>query len=480
MTSSPAIYKPREYADAVWSHLEAQPRAGLLVGMGGGKTSLVLYHLSAMALTLGRTPTTLVIAPKRVANNVWGHEHEQWIGLGHLRVSVVLGTAEERKAALRKDADIYSINYENIEWLLHELDGAWPFECVVCDESTKLAGFRGSWRKHKATGKVSYYKGGTARAAELGRWAHKTKYWINLTGTFTSQGIAKAWGQTWFLDYGKALGGTYTAFTDKWFRQRIGTSKEAAVFEPWGQGAIDEILERIKPLYISIDMYKYFDVEKPNYIRVPIDMPDKLRKQYKALHDQSVLALSEETVITAVNAGAKINKCLQFTSGAMYDDDKIVHHIHDLKLDALESLVNELEGAPLIVAYWYKPEIDKILKKFPQAVKLDDKKETEDRWNRGEIPMLLVSPGSAAHGLSLQHGGNNMCIYTLMHSNELFSQLVERIGPIRQKQSGYERLCNVYLLECKGTWDEKIWASLMAHQSFEQMVKDVLDYERTV
>jgi hypothetical protein len=453
------------------------PRCGVNIGMGGGKTSLTLFHLAMQHLLTGSTPRTLVIGPKRVAKNVWAAETKLWHGLGHLRTSVIIGTPEQRQAALRADADIYTINFENIEWLVKTLDGAWPFECVVCDESTKLAGFRGGWQKHKKTGTVFYRRGGTVRAAELGSVAHRSKTWINLTGTMAAGGIDKVWGANWFLDHGKALGATYSAFTDKWFHQRPGSAKEAAIFEPWA-GAEAEILDRIKHLYIVIDTYKYFNIEEPNFVHVPVYLDSKLRAQYNTLRDESVLALKEETTITAVNAGAKINKCLQFASGALIDEHSQVHNIHDLKLEALESVVEELGGQPLIVTYWYKHDIAKIQKRFPHAVLFDDKKETEDAWNAGRIEMLLLHPMSAGHGVSLQHGGNNMCIYTPFFSLELFLQVIERIGPMRQMQSGYKRLVNIYLLEVEKTWDGRVWNMLQEKRSVNDMVTETLTDER--
>lgn len=470
------IYAPRGYAQDVWDHMDRTPRCGVNIGMGGGKTGLTLFQLAMQKILRGSVPRTLVLGPKRVAKNVWNAEAKLWAGLEALRFSVVIGTPEQRTAALKADADIYTINYENLEWLIKTLDGAWPFECVICDESTKLAGFRGGWQKHKKTGTVFYRRGGTVRAAELGSVAHKSKQWINLSGSMAAGGIAKVWGQQFFLDYGKTLGATYTAFTDRWFRQCIGTSREAAVFEPW-EGAAEEILERIKPYYVTIDTYKYFNIDQPNFVHVPVYLDSKLRAQYNVLRDESVLALKEETTITAVNAGSKINKALQFASGAIIDEAKTVHHIHDLKLDALESVVEELGEAPLIVTYWYRHDIEKIQKRFPKAVLFDDKKETEDAWNTGKIPMLLLHPMSAGHGISLQHGGHNMCIYTPFFSLELFLQVIERIGPMRQKQSGYERLVNIFLLEVEKTWDGKVWNMLQDKQSVNDMVNEALTDE---
>ena len=471
------IYTPRGYADDVWDHMSNTPRCGVNIGMGGGKTSLTLFHLAMQQLLTGSTPRTLVIGPKRVAKNVWTAETKLWRGLEHLRTSVIIGTPEQRQAALRADADIYTINFENLEWLVKTLDGAWPFECVVCDESTKLAGFRGGWQKHKKTGTVFYRRGGTVRAAELGSVAHRSKQWLNLSGSMAAGGIDKVWGQNFFLDYGKSLGSSYSAFTDKWFHQRPGSAKEAAIFEPWA-GAEAEILERIKHLYIVIDTYKYFNIEEPNFVHIPVYLDSKLQAQYNALRDESVLALKEETTITAVNAGAKINKALQFASGAIIDEHSQVHHVHDLKLEALESVVEELNGQPLIVTYWYRHDIAKIQKRFPRAVLFDDKKETEDAWNAGKIEMLLLHPMSAGHGVSLQHGGNNMCIYTPFFSLELFLQVIERIGPMRQMQSGYKRLVNIYLLEVEKTWDGRVWKMLQEKRSVNDMVTETLTDER--
>jgi hypothetical protein len=472
------VYNPRGYAQDVWNHMADTPRCGVNIGMGGGKTSLTLFHLSMQQILTGSTPRTLVIGPKRVAKNVWAAETKLWQGLGHLRTSVIIGTPEQRHAALRVDADIYTVNYENLEWLVKTLDGAWPFECVVCDESTKLSGFRGGWAKHPKTGTVFYRRGGTVRAAELGSVAHKSKQWINLSGSMTAGGVQNMWPCTWFLDRGKALGGTYTAFTDRWFKTRIGTSREAAVFEPW-PGATEEIIERCKHLYITIDTYKYFQIGAPNFVHVPVYLDSKLKAQYRILRDECVLALKEDAVITAVNAGAKINKCLQFCSGALIDSaTEQVHDIHSLKIEALESIVEESGGAPIIVTYWYKHDIKKIKARFPQAVLFDDNKETEDKWNRGEIPMLLLHPMSAGHGVSLQHGGHNMVIYTPFFSLDLFLQVIERIGPMRQMQSGYKRLVNVYLIEAENTWDGRVWSMLESKRTAHEMITEALTDEK--
>jgi hypothetical protein len=213
-------------------------------------------------------------------------------------------------------------------------------------------------------------------------------------------------------------------------------------------------------------------------VHVPVFLDKKLKAQYNELRDTCVLALKEETTITAVNAGAKINKCLQFASGALIDEHSEVHDVHSLKLDALESVVEELGGQPLIVTYWYKHDIKKLQARFPKAVLFDDSKELEDRWNRGEIEMLLLHPMSAGHGVNLQHGGNNMCIYTPFFSLDNFLQVIERIGPIRQMQSGYKRLVNVYLLEMQGTWDTYVWSMLEEKDSVENMVRDALTDEK--
>ena len=421
----------------------------------------------------------LAIGPLRVANSVWNREVTKWAQFKGLRVAKVLGTERERIAALESKADIYTIHYGLLTWLHEYLTATgkkWPFQTVIADESTRLKHARCSFRKHPKSGKVSLYIAGSKNAGALARYAPRTPYWMNMTGTYTPNGLQDAWGQQWFIDFGETLGHTYDAFTKRWFYQRRGTSAEQAVFEPLPH-AHDEITERLKASSISLDAYDWFDVERPREVNIDIELPDKLMKDYRKLHREAVLKLENEAVITAVNAGAITNKCLQFASGHVYDAEQNHHFIHAEKLDALESLHENLNGAPLLVAYHFKPTREAILKRFKFAELLpSDKrqKEVEDRWNAGKIPMLVVHPASAGHGLDLQYGGHNLCIVDPYWDYEMYAQVIERIGPVRQMQAGYDRLVHVYRLRAIHTFDDVVIDRLTTKASVESAVRGAM------
>lgn len=469
-------FTPRDYQHAIIKHITAHPRCNVFASPGMGKSASTLIALDALTFADDNVFPALVIGPLRVANSVWNKEVAKWAQLKGLRVVRVLGNEAERIAALKTPADIYTIHYGLLTWLHKTLNGTWPFKTVVADESTRLKSQRSSFRTHKKTGKTTLYIAGSANAGALARYAPKTKRWINLTGTPAPNGVKDLWGQHWFIDFGFALGRTHDAFTRRWFYQRRGTSAEQAVFDPL-PNAIAEITERIAPTTISLDAYDYFDVAKPREVDIEVELPEDLMKQYRKLHREAVLRLSEETVITAVNAGAITNKCLQFASGHLFDDDSKTHFIHDEKLQALESLVENLAGAPLIVAYSYKPDRDAILKHFPKAELLpSDKRQgaVEDRWNRGEIPMLVVHPASAGHGLNLQHGGCDICIYGPGWDAELYAQIIERIGPVRQMQAGFDRLVTVYRLIAADTFDENVIAAVSGKLTVQNAVMEAV------
>lgn len=458
MTAQTYIAKP--YQDLIVDHIQRHDRCNVFASPGMGKTSATLTALDILALT-GDVFPVLALGPKRVANGVWHREVAKWAHLKGLRVSRITGTVEERRAALRAPADIYTIHYGLLKWLIDELGGRWPFKTVVGDESTRLKSQRCSWQKHHKTGKVFFRGDGAVNAAALARHAHRAEHWINLTGTPAPNGLKDLWGQHWFIDYGKALGNSHDAFLRRWFYQRRGTNAEQAIFEPHPH-AHGEITIRIAPTTISLNAYDWFDVERPREVVIDVELSEPVMKKYRKLHRDAELQLSEETTITAVNAGVITNKCRQLASGHLFDENGIAHHVHDEKLDALESLVENLAGAPLLVAYAYVPDRDAILKRFPQFEILpsdaDAQAEVEDRWNQGRIPGLVVHPASAGHGLNLQHGGCDLAIYTEDWDLELRQQIIERIGPVRQMQSGYDRVVSVYSLVARDTFDERVHA----------------------
>jgi hypothetical protein len=448
-------FTPRPWQQAAIDFGMQHDRWNLYARPGMGKTGSVLALLDAMSLTDDVWPV-LVIAPMRVANSVWDGEVRKWAQFKGVRVSKILGTEQQRLDALREPADLYTIHYGLLTWLVTTLGGKWPFKTVVADESSRLKNARCSYQRHPQSGKVYFRGGGSKNASSLGSVARKSKYWINLSGTPASNGLQNLWAQQWFIDFGRSLGNSYTAFTDRWFSIRAGTSKEQAVFEPL-PFASEEITDRIKNNTVSLRPEDWFALEQPRVVTLGFDLPANLYKQYKKLHAEAVLGLSAEVKITAVNAGAKSNKCLQFASGNVYDEDGKTHHIHSLKLDVLESLVEDLAGAPLLVAYHYKTDLEAIKARFPKAVALPTgarQAVVEDAWNKGEIDMLLVHPASAGHGLNLQRGGCDICIYTPTWDLELYEQVIERIGPMRQAQIGFQRIVSVYHLVARRTFDE--------------------------
>lgn len=472
------LFIPRRYQGLIVNHIQSHARCNVFASPGMGKTVSSLTALDTLALCEDTFPA-LAVGPLRVANSVWNREVAKWAHLRGLRVVKILGSPAERMAALRTPADIYTIHYGLLEWLVKVLNGAWPYVTVVADESTRLKHQRCSWRKHPKSGKVSFYRAGSVNAGALASVAHRSKRWVNMTGTPAPNGLKDLWGQHWYIDFGASLGHSYDAFTKRWFYQRRGTSAEQAVFEPFPH-AHDEITRRIAPTSISLNAYDWFDVDKPREVELDIELPETLMKQYRKLHNEAVLKLSEETVITAVNAGAITNKCLQFASGHLFDNERQAHHIHDHKLDALESLVENLNGAPLLVCYKYVPDRDAILRRFKFAELLPSGKgqqEVEDRWNEGRIPMLVVHPASAGHGLNLQYGGCDLCFYTNDWDLELREQVIERIGPVRQMQAGFNRVVSIYNLMALRTFDRVV---LDRARSKAMTQQDIMEAVRAV
>ena len=474
----PPEFNPHDYQGSAIQFGAPKPRFNLLMSPGMGKTACSIMIMEIRSLVADSYPA-LAIGPLRVANSVWNREVGKWAQFKGIRVSKILGSLDERIKAINTPAEIYTIHYGLLTWLhkyLEENGKPWPFKTVIADESTRLKHARPSFRKNKKSGKVSLYIAGSVNAGALARYAPRTPYWINMTGTYTPNGLQDAWGQQWYIDFGEALGNSYDAFTKRWFYQRRGTSAEQAVFEPHAH-AMDEITRRLKSTTISLDAYDYFDVAKPREVDIEVELPEKHMKAYRKLHREAVLKLENEKVITAVNAGAITNKCLQYASGNIYDADRVSHHIHDEKLDALDSLQMSLGGAPLLVGYHFIPTREAILKRFPFARLLPSdgrQKAVEDAWNEGRIPMLVVHPASAGHGLDLQHGGHNLCIVDPYWDFEMYAQLIERIGPVRQKQAGYDRLVSVYRLRTKNTFDGVVIDRLSTKASVESAVREAM------
>jgi len=450
------VFKPHEYQIPMMDQMRYNARTGIWAPMGGGKTVCTETVLDQLDLVEDVYPV-LVLATKRVARTVWGPELKKWQHLEHLRASIVLGTERERARALDASAEYFCTNYDNLVWLAETLGDDWPFKTVVADELTKLKSFR--------------LRQGTKRGRALAKYAHtKITRFIGLTGTPSPNGLKDLWGQTWFLDEGKSLGRTFTSFQERWFQIK----KDGYGLEPM-EHTEKEIHERIAKLYITV---KGLPVDEPIFKEVYVDLPEKARQTYKTMKRAAFAELRKDGKATvASNGGVKTSKLRQICNGFMFTGDpekpaeKDMHeNLHDEKIAALESIIEEANGMPVLVAYNFKPDLAKLQKAFPQGRVLDDKQSTVDAWNRGEIPVLFAHPASAGHGLNLQDGGNIIAFYGLDWNLELYQQIIERIGPLRQKQSGYDRPVFVYHIIARGTIEIDVLERLRSKRS----VQDIL------
>lgn len=437
-------FEPRPYQRDIIQHIITHPRAAVYAGMGMGKTSSTLFALQFLKVVFDDVPA-LVLAPLRVAQSTWPDEVRKWGELSDMTVSVVTGNAAERSAALAKPADIYCMNYENIPWLVKHLSNktdTWPFKTIICDESTRLKSYR--------------TRAGGVRTKALAAVAFHANRFIELTGTPAPNGLQDLWGQLWFLDKGERLHKSFARFQNRWFRPvKVGADAFAVKWVPfeWTQ---KEIQEKIKDLCITVKAEDYFPIEKPVESTVYVDLPPKAQKIYKEMRNQAFAELEAGVEVEAFNAAAVTMKCLQLAAGFMYDEEGVTHDVHDAKLDALASIVEEAAGAPVLVAYQWKADAERILKKFPQAVLLDKNPDTIRKWNHGSIPILLAHPASAGHGLNLQDGGNILVFYSHWWDLEQYQQIVERIGPTRQYQAGHPRPVFLYHIVARGTMDETV------------------------
>lgn len=446
-------------------HAISNPRCALWAGMGMGKTSSTLAVCDALLLAgLARRP--LILAPLRVARSTWPGEAEKWAEFSHLRVQLIIGSAEERRAALQASADIFTINYDNLVWLVETLGEHWPFDMVVADESTRLKNFR--------------IKQGGKRTQALSNVAHsKVKRWVNLTGTPAPNGLNDLWGQTWFLDGGYRLGRSYSDFENRWFGyQRAKDAVNAhktfvkRVVFPHSQ---TEIQDRLRDICLTLDPKDWFDLNDPIVRTVEVELPAKARKHYRDMEREMFTHL-EGHDIEAFAAAAKTIKCLQMANGAAYVGESNTEWVvtHDEKIEALKSVVEEASGAPVLVAYHFRSDLARLQAAFPEARQLDAAPQTIEDWNAGQIPILLAHPASAGHGLNLQDGGNILVYFGHWWNLEERQQILERIGPMRQKQAGHERPVFVYNIVARDTVDEVVIDRMQSKREVQDLLLEYM------
>lgn len=431
----------RPYQHLITQHILDAPRCAVYAGMGLGKTLATLTALDSLLLVEGGP--ILVLAPLRVAKTTWPGEVAKWPHLQHLSIVPIVGTLAERRAALKVKADIYVMNYDNLVWLAEHVGGAWPFQIVVADESTRLKSFR--------------LRQGGKRSQALGKVAHtKIKRFVELTGTPAPNGLLDLWGQIWMLDAGQRLGRTFTAFKDRWFQSS---------YDGYGctprDNAQDEIQELLSDICLTIDAKDWFDLDEPIVNNLYIDLPPRVRNLYADMEKEMFMSF-EGHEVEAFNAAARTQKLLQIASGAVYtgavedQPTRLWKEIHNAKIEALEGIISEAAGAPVIVAYHFKSDLARIKAAFPKALTLDANPHTITDWNAGRIPILLAHPQSAGHGLNLQDGGNILVFFSHNWSLEDRLQIIERIGPVRQKQSGHNRPVFIHNIIARDTVDEMV------------------------
>lgn len=448
-------FSPRDYQRALIEHIYANPRVNCWSGMGTGKTSSTLTALDRLAMVEDVYPV-LVLAPLRVATSTWPDEVAKWDHLSHLRVSTITGSEAERRRAIFTPAEVYTINYENLPWLIEFLGKKFPYRTVVADESTNLKGFR--------------LRQGAQRPKALARVAHTiVKRFINLTGTPASNGLADLWGQQWFIDSGTRLGRTFSSFTDRWFTpERNGFGIKPLPF------AQEEIQERLQDVTITIEAKDYFDLPPLIENIITVDLPPAAVRIYAEMEKKMFAEIGEHGV-EAFNAATRTNKCLQIANGAVIVDEAgRVEEIHDAKLQALEDIVEESAGMPVLVSYQFVADRERILKKFKTARHLDDDPETIRKWNRGEIPMLVAHPASAGHGLNLQDGSNVIAYFSSGWNLEEDLQILERLGPTRQAQAGHNRPVFVHRIEARGTVDQLVAARRQSKKSVQDILLEAM------
>lgn len=452
-------YAPHPYQKTIRDFILDTPRCGVWAGMGLGKT--VSSATAASEIQMVDDAPILVLAPLRVARDTWPEEIRKWDHLSHLKVSPVIGSVKERAFALKQKADIYTTNYENLVWLTETLGENWPFKTVIADESTRLKSFR--------------LRQGGKRAQSLGRVAHtKIQRFIELTGTPSPNGLIDLWGQAWFLDAGKRLGRTFTAFKDRWFQ----SSFDGFGSSPLGH-AQAEIQGALRDVCLTVDAKDWFDLKEPIITNLYVDLPVRAKALYKDMEREMFMQLDEHD-IEAFNAAARTQKLLQIANGAVYLDPAVGEDaprgnrewrkVHDEKLDVLEDIIEEAAGAPVLVAYHFRSDLARLKARFKQARELDTNPQTTKDWNAGKIPILLAHPASAGHGLNLQYGGNILVFFAHNWSLENRLQIIERIGPVRQLQAGLDRPVFIYNIIARDTMDELVMERVETKKEVQEIL----------
>jgi len=447
-------------------HLLDFDHAGLFFEMGLGKTVTTLTALNILMFETFQISSVLIIAPKRVAESVWIDEISNWSHLEHLTLSIVQGTEKQRNAALKKQTNIYTIGRDNVAWLCGKFGGqTLPFDMLIVDESS------------------SFKNPASLRFKALRRTIPGFKRVVILTGTPAPNSLIDLWSQIYLLDRGERLGRGITAYRDQFFKpnQRNGPT----IFNyKLKENAQQEIFNKIGDICISMKAADYLDLPQRIITDVSIKFDDELQKKYDDFENEQILeilnSLGEDQNITVLNAAALSNKLLQFANGAVYDENKNYHEIHDLKLEACKELVENANGSPVLIAWTYRHDLYR-LKEYLKGYKCRELNTDQDikDWNSSKIEVLLMHPASGGHGLNLQAGGHIIIWFGQTWSLELYQQLNARLD-----RQGQTKPVLIYRLKAVNTLDTKVLKSLEGkdetQESLLQAVKaKILNYVKT-
>jgi len=417
-------------------------KCALFLDMGLGKTTTTLTAIHDLYYNFS-VERILIIAPLKVANNVWHKEAQKWEHLQELDIAIATGSVDERLSAINSNKTITLINKENVPWLIEKCK--WKWDMVVIDESSSFKSARA--KRFRALKKVMKY----IRSIVL------------LSGTPSPNGMMDLWSQMYLIDQGERLGRTITNYRQRFFVPD-GYMGYNYKLKP---GAKEQIMELIKDVCVTMTAEDYLELPECINVNEFIELPDKAKQQYKELEKKFIISL-DDIDIESPSKAALGNKLLQICNGSVYDAERNVHEIHNEKIERLKEIIEDNPGENFLVAYNYKHDLEKLQKAFPKAVKLETAKQ-EDDWNKGKIKILLAHPASAGHGLNLQYGGNVIIWYGLTWNLEYYQQFNKRLH--RQGQKNIVR--NIHLI-AKGCLDEKVLFFALSGKAKTQ--KDLIDY----
>lgn len=440
-------FVPHEYQKYATKFIEENDISALLLDMGLGKSVITLTAIRNLIIK-GEVGRVLVIAPLRVARSTWPDEIAKWDHLNDLTYSVAVGTEKERLEALRKNVEIVIINRENVDWLVNKSGYRFNFDMIVIDELSSFKSY--SAKRFKALLKVRPY----------------VERIVGLTGTPSSNGLMDLWAEYRLLDFGERLGRYITRYRLKYFTP---DKRSATVIFSYKllPGAEDEIYDAISDITISMKAKDYLKMPDLIINEVTVDLDPTERRTYETLRKEMVVQISEQEEIDAVNAASLSGKLLQMANGAVYDEDKRVLRIHDKKLDALEDLIEAANGKPVLIAYWYKHDLERIKERFNVREILNDQ-DIRD-WNNGKIDVAVIHPASAGHGLNLQQGGSTMIWFGLTWSLELYEQANARLY-----RQGQNETVVIHHIITKGTIDEDVMLALKRKEKMQSALIDAV------